>query len=80
MLLNNQLVTEEIEEEIKMPGHKWKQETQQSNTNQKKHNDRNSMGHNKSISNRKVYSDTSPSQETSQTSNNLILQIKVPKS
>ena len=77
MLLNNQLVTEEIEEEIKISGHKWNTTIQ--HKSKEKHNDPKSMGHNKSISNGKVYSDTSLSQKTSKTSNNLILQIKVPK-
>ena len=63
MLLNNQLVTEEVR------GNKnaWTQmktgNTTIQHKSKEKHNDPNSMGHNKSISNRKVYSDTSLSQE-----------------
>ena len=53
MLLNNQWITEEIKEDQKIPGEKWKQ----------KHNDPKSVGHSKSSSKQEVYSNTSLPQE-----------------
>ena len=61
MLLNNQLVTEEIEEEIKISGHKWNTTIQ--HKSKEKHNDPKSMGHSKSYSKKELYRDTSPLQE-----------------
>ena len=54
MLLNNQDITEETKEEIKIPRDKW----------QWKHDDPKPMGCSKSSSKRDVYSYTSLSKET----------------
>ena len=67
MLQNNQEITKEIKEEIKkIPGDKL----------QWKHDDPKPMGCSKSSSKRKVYSNTSLSQETRKISNNLTLHLK----
>ena len=61
ILLNNQWITEEIKEEIKIPTDKW----------QWKHNDSKPMGSRKTRPKREVYTNTILPQETRKTINKI---------
>ena len=66
MPLNNQWITEEIKEEIKIPKRK----------SQHRHNDSKPMGSSKSSYKGEIYSNTGLLQETRKSSNNLTLYLK----